>query len=665
MPSPFSGTHSASTLLVNRDAKLCAFGDNSRGQLGLGESAEQKVHRPQIVKGFPFPTKNIAMISCGKSHSAILDRNGTVWCAGAYMKGSSSCQFIQVEIAKSLRIVAISTGYFVTYALDDSGALWAWGTRNQCGQLGRKGEPGTSPEQVKFDSPVPKIRLLACGGDFTVVADEAGSVYMWGDNSYGPYTNDPDYRGALAKDLRILYAPTKLDIQGISAGLLRDLGAGTHFIALVDSHGKAFAGGLNDRRQCGREKRDPWYLAAVPGVPELQSISCGAQHVVAKTVDGELWGWGKNKFLQLGKKVESYTLPIHLDHFPATDGFSACLRNTWVMDNEGKMWVYGMDSHGQGGMQEREMDGLLHDVQVSRYMVDPELQDEESSSSVSSGFSESESVGDDIPSDDLEDHLSSSDAQERTVKEEEGEDRLNPSAQGEADRISREEEERQAKEEADRIAREGEDRLNTSDDALIQHEQAPQPPKIVDIKVTYCSEIRRGHCSSDLNSIREEVSFLFSLHAENILLHYTDDIGDKIDLTSESLYRILCSTNRSPLSLNCVLLYAGRTLGASVTPNPCTPGQKATLRAQFTKSANQVDWPEDTQLALFRKSIPIENEQTIERSGENVTFYVTFQIPEKEKERDIKYFFELSSVSESCTITHTQNTISVPISPWQ
>lgn len=94
-------------------------------------------------------------------------------------------------------IVAISTGYFVSLALDSSGHVWAWGGNTQ-GELGQGNTSSvTGAVQVKDPSGtglLSNIKMVAAGTFHCLAMDASGTVWSWGfsqDGQLGDGINHP------------------------------------------------------------------------------------------------------------------------------------------------------------------------------------------------------------------------------------------------------------------------------------------------------------------------------------------------------------------------------------------------------------------------------------------------------------------------------------------
>jgi len=141
------GSHSFAVLA---SGEVYAWGYNSNGQLGLGDTVNRLV--PEKVKA--LDGHKVISISCGAINTmAILD-DGDVYSWGFLTAYETILPTIE-EALKGKRIVAIASGMRHTIALDDTGDLFGlgWDDMNQIG-------PGGFPAKMGH---FPGCMQLACG----------------------------------------------------------------------------------------------------------------------------------------------------------------------------------------------------------------------------------------------------------------------------------------------------------------------------------------------------------------------------------------------------------------------------------------------------------------------------------------------------------------------
>uniref|UniRef100_A0A671XN65 HECT and RLD domain containing E3 ubiquitin protein ligase 4 n=1 Tax=Sparus aurata TaxID=8175 RepID=A0A671XN65_SPAAU len=222
---------------------LC-WGNASYGQLGLGGIDEEIVVEPRKCEF--FHGKQVCDVGCGHRHTAFLLEDGTVYTCGCNDLGQlghekSRKKPEQVVALDAQIIVAVSCGQSHTLALNDKGQIFSWGLGSD-GQLGLNNfeECVRVPRNIKSLSDV-QIAQVACGYWHSHALSRGGQVFSWGQNRYG------------------------------------QLGLGIN----------------------GQSISTPQIIQSLQGIPFAQ-ISAGGAHSFALTLSGAVFGWGRNKFGQLG-----------------------------------------------------------------------------------------------------------------------------------------------------------------------------------------------------------------------------------------------------------------------------------------------------------------------------------------------------------------------------
>ena len=211
--------------------------------------------------------------------------------------------------------------------LDPEGKLWGWGTHSP-GPLRAK-----LPVQVEIAAPV---LSAAMGKRHSVALDNAGSVWVFGDNDSGQLGTG-DYR-THAQPLR-LALPVML---AVSAGAW-------HTVAL-DQDGHVWAWGGNTQGQLGNGRAGKFAVSATPrkirGLDEVIALCSGDYHVLALRADGTVWSWGGNREGQLGNgELISRDRPGQLPALEKIISVNASGNTSYILGSAGKAWAWGRQAN--------------------------------------------------------------------------------------------------------------------------------------------------------------------------------------------------------------------------------------------------------------------------------------------------------------------------------
>merc|ERR1712137_1404888 len=164
------------------DGRVFVFGDNTCGQLGLGDFQER-------LEPVELPNLNgISSICCGYDHTCCLDFNGQPFTFGRNSRGqlgNGTRQNANVPQQINLpdRVIQIASGYKHTVFLSENHSLFVCGSNN-FGQLGLENEQEEHVSPVCV--PVPDlVRFVACGGDFTLLITQENNIFATRKNNYG------------------------------------------------------------------------------------------------------------------------------------------------------------------------------------------------------------------------------------------------------------------------------------------------------------------------------------------------------------------------------------------------------------------------------------------------------------------------------------------------
>ncbi|XP_056414892.1 X-linked retinitis pigmentosa GTPase regulator isoform X2 [Hyla sarda] len=179
-----AGSNTSAALTV--EGKLYMWGENSEGQLGLGD--EKNICTPQQIDA----GKPISWVYCGYYHSAFVTQDGELYTFGEPESGKLGLSAEKLDkhrkpqrvsgISGKVKMVACGGGH--TVAVTDK-AVYTFGL-GQFGQLGHDTSIFETNTPKEVDAlKLHKIRYVACGENHTAVITDKGLLYTFGDGRYG------------------------------------------------------------------------------------------------------------------------------------------------------------------------------------------------------------------------------------------------------------------------------------------------------------------------------------------------------------------------------------------------------------------------------------------------------------------------------------------------
>lgn len=172
------------SLALKSDGSVWAWGSNSSGQLGTGNTT------PSLVPTRVANITGISAISAGYYHNlAVRSSDGTAWAwgnnpNGELGNGTTTASLVPVQVPGLTGVSGVFAGAYHSFALA-SGTSYGWGA-NFLGELGNglNQENRNSPVAVVNSKTIPITKLS--GGDYhTLGVSSSGVMYGWGSNFSG------------------------------------------------------------------------------------------------------------------------------------------------------------------------------------------------------------------------------------------------------------------------------------------------------------------------------------------------------------------------------------------------------------------------------------------------------------------------------------------------
>jgi|HigsolmetaAR203D_1030402.scaffolds.fasta_scaffold00989_6 alpha-tubulin suppressor-like RCC1 family protein len=213
------------------------------------------------------------------------------------------------------------------------GTLWAAGPNGASGQLGDG--TGVIKKQITPVKILDNVKVVESGGSQNNIAiKNDGTVWAWGDNSYGQVGVSPNVSSKVLSPSQV---PNLMDVKAVDTGAT--------FSVALRTDGSVWTWGSNEGGTLGvpdiaTYTYNPVQVTSLTGV---QSISSGKEHTIALKEDGTVWTWGRNTYGQLGvgQDVDASKTPVQVPGLVDVKAISAGYLYSVALKNDGTVWVWG------------------------------------------------------------------------------------------------------------------------------------------------------------------------------------------------------------------------------------------------------------------------------------------------------------------------------------
>ena len=329
---------------------LWLWGENSYGR--LGDNTRTNRNSPiQTVSG----GTNWKLVASGRWHTAGIKTDGTLWTWGYNTNGelgdntggngthkSSPVQ----TIAGGTNWKLVAPGRYHTAAIKTDGTLWTWG-RNDNSQLGDN-------SITKKSSPVQTVaggtnwKLVAGGFYHTAAIKTDGTLWTWGENTYGTLGDDT----GVAKS-----SP----VQTVAGGTnWKQVAGGNGHTAAIKTDGTLWLWGYNNYGKLGTNteviihpaSRQSSPVQTVSGGTNWKQVALGKGYSSAIKTDGTLWLWGQNDYggylgdntrVHKSSPVQTIAAGTNWKQVASGDGTTAAIKT------DGTLWNWGINFDGRLG----------------------------------------------------------------------------------------------------------------------------------------------------------------------------------------------------------------------------------------------------------------------------------------------------------------------------
>lgn len=321
------------------DGTLKAFGDNSDGQLGIGNNLDKTL--PEPVQNFT----NITAVDCGPHSTLYLKNDGTVWVSGLNNYGqlgigNTPTQNVPVQLNGLSGIIAIAAGEYHSLFLKNDGTVWACG-ENRSGQLGISNDIDQNvPVQIPN---LTGVKAIAAGEESSLFLKNDGTVWACGGN----YWESPVLHADSSRRKPVLLS----GFNGVMA-----ISAGRDFALFLKNDSTVWAWGNNYYGRAGGGKQSRFYYPTrVENLTGVKAIATGAWHSFFLKNDGTVWGAGYNKGGELGVgNTKTQYVPVQVKNLTGITSISAGLFHSFFVKNNSSVFGCGFNNRSQLGLGNRK-----------------------------------------------------------------------------------------------------------------------------------------------------------------------------------------------------------------------------------------------------------------------------------------------------------------------
>ena len=247
-------------------------------------------------------------------------------------------------------IVAIEAGAFSAYALRRDGSVWAWGS-NSFDQLGTGGGilPSGTPRRVRR---LPAIAAIAAGSGDGYALDRDGRVWAWGDSSLGQLgTGGCTASRVLGRDRsRCPLAGGPVEVGGLNGVTAIAAGADTAYALRRD--GTVWGWGDGSFGALGILLGHPYadQPVRIRGLEHVVAIAAGTYTGYAILRDGSVLAWGRGVDGELGEgSADNRAVPTRVLALTGIISLRGGGTTAYALDRHRQVWAWGSGLYGQLG----------------------------------------------------------------------------------------------------------------------------------------------------------------------------------------------------------------------------------------------------------------------------------------------------------------------------
>jgi alpha-tubulin suppressor-like RCC1 family protein len=284
------------TMIIDLEDNVWSFGKNEDGQLGLGLDLDFSKGNNKPIQ---IPNLKGKSISCGTTHTMVIDLDDNIWVFGDNLFGQLGLGDFQnryapiglTHMGQPFKAKSVSCGSYNTTILDLNNNVWIFGN-NLYERLGINSDIDPRlPIELTYMGKIFKAKTVSCGKDFTILIDMNDNLWSFGCNQSGQLGLGDTIDRSIPTP--VLYQDKNLKCKSAICG--RD------YVMVIDMNNDILGFGYNESGELGLGDNINRYIPTYMGQNfKAKSISCGQCHTIIIDLDDNIWCCGLNEDGQLG-----------------------------------------------------------------------------------------------------------------------------------------------------------------------------------------------------------------------------------------------------------------------------------------------------------------------------------------------------------------------------
>lgn len=386
------------TYYIDDDGAMFSWGANASAQLGDGTQVD-RLSPVSVIEAGPWAqvATNLTSISADgfEGHVLAIKEDGTLWAwgdnsLGQLGQGDTSTELEPVQVGSASNWKQVEVGTAFSMALNTDGEIWVWGD-NRYGQLGPdvsasyQATPVLLADKDGDTSNNDTWCYIAAGSNHALAIHENnvgqgyGAIYSWGLNT--------------SSQLGLGHDSDVSSISQVgSSNFWRIVEAGTNNSYAINTSSKLYSWGIGAFGALGLGENSGTSIVEVSS-PTLVTtnygssrtfagVSAGTSHTLAWSSTGQLFGAGQNVSEQLGisSSTASYSVFQFVSDLPDSVVSASAGKSYSILAlNDGSILTTGVNDRGQLGNGTTDNGGLdetalgQNDLTISQVVIDSDV----------------------------------------------------------------------------------------------------------------------------------------------------------------------------------------------------------------------------------------------------------------------------------------------------